>query len=298
MPDTQSPALIVTGAGGHLGRQVVDFLLAAQAGPIVATTRNPDKLADLAARGVTVRQADFDDPATLPAAFAGGGRLLLISTDELAQPGRRLAQHRAAVAAAAAAGVSHVVYTSVVAAHPTPQSSLSDDHFWTEQALAASPMGWTFLRNNLYADLLLHALPHAVATGTLFTATGSGRRSYVTRQDCARAAAAALRSAEGRRIYDITGPAAPSQDEIAAIAAEISGKPVAHVALPPEALRPGLAAAGIPPFMVDVLIDFDIETARGYSAIVTPAVEELTGRAPTPVAEFLKQNRAALLGSH
>ncbi|MFX8715933.1 hypothetical protein ABTM38_19885, partial [Acinetobacter baumannii] len=81
-----------------------------------------------------------------------------------------------------------------------------------------------------------------------------GRRSYVTRQDCARAAAAALQSAQGRRIHDITGPAAPSQDEIAAIAAGISGKPVAHVALTPEALRPGLAAAGIPPFMVDVLI--------------------------------------------
>lgn len=298
MSDTQTPTLIVTGAGGHLGRRVVELLLEAGAGPIVATTRNPDKLADLAARGVTVRRADFDDPATLPQAFAGGGRLLLISTDDLAQPGKRLAQHRAAVAAAEAAGVGHVVYTSVTAAHPTPQSSLSNDHFWTEQALAASGMGWTFLRNNLYADLLLHALPHAIATGQLFTATGSGGRSYVTREDCARAAAAALRTGDGRRIYDITGPAAVTQDEVAAIAAAIVGKPVTHVALTPDALRPGLAAAGLPPFMIDVLIDFDVETAQGYFAVATPAVQELTGRAPTSVAEFLQANRAALLAGH
>jgi len=298
MSDTRNSPLIVTGAGGHLGRQVVENLLAAQAGPIVATTRNPGKLADLAARGVTVRPADFNDPASLAQAFAGGGRLLLISTDDLAQPGKRLAQHRAAVAAAEAAGVTHVVYTSVTAAHPTPQSSLSDDHFWTEQALAASGMDWTFLRNNLYADLLLHALPHAVATGKLFTATGTGGRSYVTREDCARAAAAALHSAQGRRIYDITGPSAVTLDEVAALAAEIAGKPVAHVALTPDALRPGLAAAGLPPFMVDVLVDFDVETAQGYSAVVTPAVEELTGRAPASVADFLKANRDALLAGH
>lgn len=298
MSDTQSPTLIVTGAGGHLGRQVVDFLLAAKAGPIVATTRNPDKLGDLAARGVTVRRADFDDPATLAPAFAGGDRLLLISTDELAQPGRRLAQQRAAVAAAEAAGISHVVYTSVIAAHPTPQSSLSDDHFWTEQALAASAMTWTILRNNLYADLLLHGLPHAIATGQHFTAAGQGGRAYVTREDCARAAAAALHKAEGRRIYDITGPAAVTQDEVAALAARITGRPVAHVALLPEALRPGLAGAGLPPFMVDVLIDFDTETAQGYFAVTTSAVQDLTGQAPTAVADFLQAHRDALLGGH
>lgn len=298
MSDTQTSALIVTGAGGQLGRQVVEFLLAAGAGPIVATTRNPGKLADLAARGVTVRRADFDDPATLADAFAGGGRLLLISTDELAQPGRRLGQHRAAVAAAETAGVTHVVYTSVIAAHPTPASSLSDDHFWTEQALAASGMSWTILRNNLYADLLLHALPHAVATGQLFTATGAGGRAYVTREDCARAAAAALLTGEGRQIHDITGPAAVTQDEVASLATAITGKPVAHVALTPEALRPGLRGAGLPPFMVDMLIDFDVETAQGYLAVTTPAVRELTGRAPTALADFLQAHRDALLGGH
>lgn len=298
MSDTQTPALIVTGASGHLGRRVVDLLLESGAGPIVATTRHPEKLGDLGARGVTVRRADFDEPATLAQAFAGGGRLLLVSTDELNQPGRRLAQHRAAVEAAAAAGVTHVVYTSVIAAHPTPQSSLSDDHFWTEQALAASGMTWTILRNNLYADLLLHGLPHAIATGRLFTAAGNGGRGYVTREDCAQAAAAALRSGEGRRIYDITGPAAVTQDEVAAIAAAVTGKPVAHVALTPEALRPGLTGAGLPPFMVDVLVDFDIETAQGYYAVATPAVAQLTGRPPMSVADFLAANRAALLGDH
>ncbi len=298
MSDNKISALIVTGAGGHLGRRVVELLLEGGAGPIIATTRDPAKLADLAARGVTVRRADFDDPATLADAFAGGGRLLLISTDALDRPGRRLAQHRAAVAAAQAAGVGHVVYTSVTAAHPTPESSLSDDHFWTEQALAASPMGWTILRNNLYTDLLLMALPHAVATGQHFTATGSGGRGYVTREDCARAAAGALRHGTGRQIFDVTGPAPVTQDQVAAIASDITGRPVAHVALTADALRPGLTAAGLPPFMVDVLIDFDIETAQGYYAIATSTVQDLGGRAPTSVADFLRANSAALLGGH
>ncbi len=109
----KNQTLLVTGASGQLGRRVVELLLEAGAGTVVAATRDPAKLADLAARGAVVRRADFDDEASLVEAFQGVDRLLLISTDALDRPGRRLAQHEAAVRAAVSAGVGHIVYTSL-----------------------------------------------------------------------------------------------------------------------------------------------------------------------------------------
>lgn len=287
------PRLLVAGASGHLGRRVVELLLEAGAGPVIATTRTPEKLADLAAKGVEVRRAALAEPASLPAAFAGADRLLLISTNDL--PNRRKEQV-AAVEAAVAAGVKHVVYTSAPAARPDPANPLIDSHFWTEQALAASPIGWTALRNNIYAEIALLGLPRAVATGQLFTATGSGGRSYVTREDCARAAAAALASGfDGERILDVTGPEAVTQDQLAALVTELTGKNVVHVPLPAADLIAGMTAAGLPAPIASVLAAFDIDAAEGYHALVTPVVKDLTGRAPTPLRDFLAANRAALV---
>ena len=186
--------LLVTGASGQLGRRVIELLLEAETPNLIAASRDPAKLADLAVRGVETRRADFDDPASLAVAFAGVDRLLLVSTDALNQPGRRIAQHRAAVAAAAAAGVKHVVYTSAPGARPQVDGGVIDDHFWTEQALAASAIpGWTILRHNLYAELLLMGAGQAVASGALYSATAGAGRAYVSREDCARIDAAALR---------------------------------------------------------------------------------------------------------
>lgn len=295
---TQNSTLLVTGAGGQLGRRVVELLVQAKPGKLIATTRNPDKLADLAEQRVEVRKADFDHPASLNAAFKGADRLLLISTDALANPGQRLAQHRAAVAAAEQAGVKHVVYTSAPAPHPTAEGSLIADHFWTEQALIAANLDWTILRDNIYADMLLMGLPHAVATGQLFTATGTGGRNYVTREDCARTAAAALISATGKRILDVNGPAPVTQDEIAAIASELIGTKIMHIPVSADDLRKRLAGAGLPPFLIQALVDFDIDASRGYHAANAPTVKALTGREPTSVRAFLTEHRAALLAGH
>jgi NAD(P)H dehydrogenase (quinone) len=295
MSNTQKPTLLVTGAGGHLGRRVVQLLLEADAGKVIATTRNPDKLADLAARGVDIRRADFDDTASLTAAFMGADRLLLVSTDTFHAPNARLTQHRNAVAAAEKAGVKHVLYTSAPAPHPTPESSLIGDHFWTEAALFGSALDWTILRNNIYAEIALVSLQHAVATGQLFTATGTAGRSYVTREDCARTAAAALGSSSGREILDVTGPSAITQSELAAMASELTGRQIAHVSVEPSALRDGLLKAGLPPLIAEGLVDFDVAAAEGKHAIVTPTVKALTGREPTPLRDFLTANRAALL---
>ena len=289
--------LLVTGASGKLGRRVIEILLEAKAGPLIATTRTPASLADLAARGVTVRAADFDDPASLPQAFQGVGRALLVSTDVLDLGGRRLVQHRRAVEALEAAGVEHVVYTSL----PKPQDSpilIAADHAGTEKLLEASRLGYTVLRNNLYAEALFMTLPAALASGQLVDARSEGAVAYVSREDCARAAAAALadRAATARRTLDVTGPAALTSGELAALVSELFGRTVSHVQVPPAALIEGLLAHGLPEPMAALFASFDAGIARRDLAAVSGAVEQLTGRAPQGVREFLLTHRAALTG--
>ena len=148
----------------------------------------------------------FDDTATLVKAFKGATRLLLISTDVMDRPGHRLEQHRNAIAAAEKAGVEHVLYTSM----PKPETSavlFAPDHVGTEKALAASGLkGWTVLRNNWYFENLLHSLPHAIKSGTWYTAAGEGKIAHIAREDLARAAAAALASDKGgKNTYTLTG---------------------------------------------------------------------------------------------
>ena len=290
-----SNRLLVTGANGHLGRRIVEILLQKKAGPVVAATRDPAKIADLAAKGAEVRAADFGNPETLQAAFAGIDRLLLISTDAIIVPGQRLGQHRAAVATAQAAGVKHILYASVVSPFPS-DSIIENDHFWTEQAIMASTMSWTFLRHALYTDNLLGSLPNALASGTWATATANKGRHSVTREDCAQADAAALASSDtGKRIHDITGPAPVTAEEVAKMVTELTGKPLKHVSITQEQLTEGMKAAGLPPTLIGALVGFDVATARGYHATVSPAVVDLTGRAPTSVRDFLTANKAALL---
>lgn len=285
--------LLVTGASGHLGRRVVEILLASNAGKIIAGTRDPAKVADLAAKGAEVRVIDFDKPETLAGGLKGVERLLLVSTNALQT---RTEQQRRMVEAAARAGVKHAVYTSAAAPRPTTKSLVADSHYWTEQALAASTLpGWTVLRNNIYAEIILMGLANAVKGGQLYSATGGAGRNYVTRADCAAAAAAALASDfDGKRILDVTGPAPVTQDEIAAWASAIAGKAVTHVPLPPDALRQGLIAAGLPDFYADALVTFDVDAAEGYHAIATPVVKDLAGREPTTVEAFLATQKDAI----
>jgi NAD(P)H dehydrogenase (quinone) len=289
------PVLLVTGASGHLGRRVVELLLEKQAGHIIAATRTPDKLADFASQGVTVRHADFSDAASLNAAFAGVDRLLLISTDTL---DNRLNMHRAAVQAAEQAGVKHVVYTSLVNPVNTPVT-LAPDHAGTEAALEASRMGWTSLRMNLYAETLVGAISQALQLdGKLFVAAGDGKAAYITREDCAQAAAGALAADfDGRRALDITGSEALSQADIAAIATGITGKEVTYVPIQPEAKHQNLVAVGLPPFIADLIVSFDTGIAAGKFAGVTNNVEVLSGRKPIRISDFLAAQRDALQGA-
>ncbi|HEX9305140.1 MAG TPA: NAD(P)H-binding protein [Thermoanaerobaculia bacterium] len=265
--------LVVTGASGHLGRRAVELLLDAEAGRVVAATRSPEKLVGLADRGAEIRRADFDYPASLVEAFAGADRLLLVSTDAI---GRRLLQHRAAIRAALRAGVKHVVYTSI----PNPEKWEGDfaaEHAETETALRASGLGWTLLRNNLYTDDLLPKLSDAIASGELVAAAGDRGAAYVTREDCAGAAAAALASSDfDGRTFDVTGPAAVTHAELAKIASDVTRSQVAYLRTPSGN-------------------SFEVAIAKGWLETVTNTVEELTGYPPTSVAEFVAEHADTLI---
>jgi len=289
-----SQKLLVTGASGHLGQQVITHLIetyGVSPERIVATTRNPEKLAALAAKGVSIRKADFDDAASVTAAFSSVHRLLLISTDALDKPGRRLAQHRTAIESAKKAGVRHVVYTSM----PNPEGSLvsfAPDHLGTEQALTASGLGWTILRNCWYMENLNLAIPAALESGKWFTSAGNGRLSHVSRDDCARAAAGALiqeNSPSSR--YDITGPEKRTFAEIAALISEVHGKPIEVVNVTDEQLTQGLVAAGVPAPVATMLTSFDANTRAGKFDVLSDAVEKLTGKPPRKLRDFLIASR-------
>jgi NAD(P)H dehydrogenase (quinone) len=289
--------IAIAGAGGALGRRTAELALeSVDPQQLVLVSRDPSKLADLAGRGAQTRAGDFDAPETLAAAFAGVERLLVISTDAV---GRRAAQHQAAIDAAKAAGVRHVIYTSLP--NPTPDhptGPLAADHLATEQALRASGLAWTLLRNSLYTDLQLASGGQAIASGQLVTNAGDGLVAYVTRADCAAAAAAVL-TQEGHEnaAYDVTGPALVSQAELAAALSAASGTPVELVAVDDEAYTAGLVAAGVPEPMARVYAGFGTAIRQGLLETQTDVVQRLTGRAPTSVEEFLAANRDALLAA-
>ncbi|HWU64674.1 MAG TPA: SDR family oxidoreductase [Ensifer sp.] len=291
-----SDTLLVTGASGQFGRLVIKHLLETQRvapGSIVAASRDPAKLADFAAKGVKTVAADFEKPATLAAAFKGVNRLLLISTDALGQPGLRLSQHKAAIDAAKAAGVGHIVYTSM----PGPEDSLvsfAPDHLGTEEAIKASGLSYTILRNSWYFENLIGSLANALKSGQWFTSSNGGKNAYVGRDDLARTAAAVLASTDKtNQTYTLTGVEGLTVAQIAAAATEILGKPIQVVDVPSEGLKQGLASAGLPDFVVAMILSAEANTAAGKFSNVNDNIEKLTGKAPIALKAFLEANKGA-----
>lgn len=279
---------LVTGASGNLGRRVVELLLEKGGARIIAGSRDTAKLADLAAKGAELRTIDFDRPENLTEAFRGVDRLLLVSTDAIVVPGQRIAQHEAAIRAAEEAGVRHLVYTSTVDAEEDSALLVAPDHLATERALGRSTLGYTVLRNNSYADNLLPGLAHSLATRKWFSAAGEGGVTYVTREDCAAAAAGAIASDyDGRRTFEVTGPRAWKTREVAEVVSQITGRPLEVIDVPLDALVAGIIASGLPEGVARLIGSFDEAAARGRLAPLTDAVAELAGRPPQDLEGFL-----------
>jgi NAD(P)H dehydrogenase (quinone) len=288
-------SVIVTGAAGHLGRLVTEQLLERLAPEqLVLVTRRPQALRELSARGVDVRYGDFDDPASLGDAFAGGRRMLLISTDAV---GHRVRQHRAAIDAAASAGVGHVVFTSIVNPVATnPIGANAWEQGKTEAMLRRSGLAWTVLRFGSFAELVLPPAATAVKNRRLITNSGDGRIVPVSRRDCAEAAAIVLTTDRGSgETFDITGPEALSQSDLAALYADLSGQPVPLLQLGDTMLTQLLVAIGTPMQIAWSITAFGRAVRHGYFDVVDPAFERLTGRPPVALRDVLIGRRADLL---
>jgi NAD(P)H dehydrogenase (quinone) len=290
-------SIAITGASGQLGRLTAEALLERVApSEVVLVTRTPDAVSDLAERGAVVRAADFEDPASLPAAFEGVERLLLISASFFRV---RVPQHRAAIDAAVAAGVRLVAYTGIGnPSHSNPGVAASD-HRETEEALLASGLPWTFLRNGIYAESLLNGASAAVASGRLITNAGEGRTAYVARADCAAAAAAVL-TTDGHdgKAYDITSADALNAADVAALFSELSGRPVDPAYLSDdEWIATMVEHAGMPEALARDIATFGIAARQGYLGAVSTTVAELTGREPASVRAVVEARRGELVGA-
>ena len=278
--------IAVTGASGHLGRLAVESLLSrgVPAQDIVATARSLDSLADLAAAGVQVRHADYDVPSTLDAAFAGVDRLLLVSGSEV---GKRPGQHANAIAAAKAAEVQLIAYTSIPRAD-TSSLLLAEEHLATEQELAASGLPYVLLRNSWYLENYTGQLQTYLAHG-LAGSAGSGRVSAASRRDYAEAAATVLvEDGHAGAVYELGGDAF-TMTELAKAVTTGTGQTVTYTDLPVEQFEQVLLGAGLPAAMAHILADADRGLAQGELYVEGNDLEKLIGRRPETLAEAISQ---------
>lgn len=281
--------IAVTGATGQLGRFVIDALLKkVPAGEIVTAVRTPAKAADLAALGVIVRQADYGQPETLEAAFAGVDKLLLISGSEV---GQREAQHKAVIEAARAAGVGFIAYTSLLHADTSPLG-LGVEHRATEALLKASGIPFALLRNGWYSENYAASIPPALAHHAFIGAAGEGRIASAARQDYAEAAAEVMtREDEAGKVYELAGDDSYTLTQFAAEIAAQSGEKVDYVNLSQSEFAAALKNAGLPEGLAEMLADSDAGAEKGGLFDDSRQLSQLIGR---PTTTWQAVIRAAL----
>jgi NAD(P)H dehydrogenase (quinone) len=276
--------IVVTGATGQLGRLVVEALLSrgVPADRIVATGRRIEALADLRARGVGVRRADYTDPASLREAFTGAEKLLLVSGSEI---GRRVPQHRNAITAAEEAGVRLIAYTSVVRAGSS-SLGIAEEHRATERLLAESGIPHVVLRNGWYTENYTGQLDSYLQHGIVGSA-GEGRISAATRADYAEAAAAVLtEDRHAGAVYELGGEAF-TMSELAATVSTVTGTDVGYTDVPVEQYAAVLEGAGLPAPVAGMFADIDRSVAAGDLHVDSDDLQELIGRAPTPLRDVI-----------
>ncbi|MGW2053885.1 SDR family oxidoreductase [Streptomyces sp. NPDC001840] len=280
--------IIVTGATGQLGHQIVERLLTrVPADRVGVSVRDPQKAQALADRGVRVRQGSFTDAAGLAHAFEGASQVLIVSVDTLGEEAVR--QHRAAIDGAVAAGARRILYTSHMGAGPSSRFQACRDHAATEEALRASGVPFTSLRNGFYAASAVRFLGHAMESGQI-TLPADGPVSWTAHPDLADAAAAIL-AAEG--LFDgptppLTAAQALTFDDIAAIATEVTGRTITRTTAPDDQFRKQLVSNGAPAETADQLLGIFAAGRAGEFAAVDPTLATLLGREPIALDTVLR----------
>lgn len=283
--------IIVTGATGALNGATVDHLLNRVPGDeIVVAVRDPARAQRFADRGVGVRRCDYADPASLPRAFEGADQLLLVSSSDPKADAVTL--HRAAIDAAVAAGVGRILYTSHQGAALDSPFKPARDHAATEQLLASCGIAWTSLRNGFYAHSLTWMLGPWRETGVI-TVPADGPVSWTARDEAAEAAAAILLS---NGAYDgpttLTASAAPTFEEVAAIASSLAGRTVKCVVMDEQEWIAARVAVGQPELLARFMLGMYQAARGGFFAGVDPLLAKLLGHEPRTVRELLSQPAA------
>ena len=278
--------IAITGATGQLGNLVIEQLLQlTTAQNIIALVRNVDKAEHFKAQGIELREFDYDRPETLVPALSGIDKLLLISANEI---GRRTPQHQAVIDAAKVAGVPYIAYTSLLRADKSPLG-LAQEHRETEKLIQDSGITYTFLRNNWYSENYLAGVAHTIEIGTLFGAAQDGRISSASRIDYAEAAAKVLTSTgHENKTYELAGSESFTKADLAQFISQATHKPVIYQNLSADDLRQGLIQASLPSHLIDVIVDADVQTAKGAMYSDSKDLEQLIGRKTTSIQDAIK----------
>jgi len=298
--------IIVTGASGQFGRAAAEKLLEiCAAEDLIFLSRTTETLADFAARGAAVRRADFDDPSSLSSAMEGGEKMLLISTVRV---GSRVEQHTAAVEAAVAQGVKHVVYTSLLGVRTPGNPSVEGyDHIATEQMIEASGAAWTHLRNSLYAEAVATAMAiPALQAGHKPENAGNGHVPIVSRDDCVAIAVSVLtQDGHANKAYDVTGPEMWTLPDAMALVSEMAGKPIVVEPVDDEGMYAYFDSLGVArrasdvvpdgpiPWASEGMVTFGQSIREGFMDVQSDDVERITGRKPRTLRSVCEQYRNA-----
>ena len=280
--------IIVTGATGQLGSQIVTRLLErVPAEQVGVSVRDPNRAKELSARGVRVRHGDFADPATLEPAFEGASQVLVISLDKLGD--EAVAQTTAAIDIAYGAGADRVLYTSHQAANPASSFAPARDHAAVEAHLEQNGRPYTSLRNGYYAASLQFHLGHAMRNGEL-AAPADGPVSWTARADLAEAAAAIL---AGEDRFDgptppLTAADAVDLQDVAAVLSELSGRTIRRVVVDDEEWIADQIGHGFPEAVARLLIGSYQASRSGEFAVTDPALARLIGGEPQPIRAALQ----------
>jgi NAD(P)H dehydrogenase (quinone) len=279
--------ILVTGATGKLGSKVVDSLLKSiPASELAVSVRDPEKAEGLRARGVEVRQGDFDRPETLDNAFKGIDRLLIISAD--GDNETRIRQHTDAVQAAERAGVKFIAYTSLANATES-KNLMAPPHVATEAAIIKTGIPYSFLRNNWYLENEIGSIQGALAGAPWITSAGEGKVGWALQQDYADAAAAVLVGNDHENtVYELSGPLL-TQDELASALGNVLGEKIAVQQVSDEKYAEIMKGLGLPDFVIPIVVGIQESIRNGSLEVESNDFEKVLGRPVTPINEALTQ---------
>jgi uncharacterized protein YbjT (DUF2867 family) len=279
--------ILVTGAGGNVGRPLIDELAAAGM-PMRAAYRSADKAARAKAAGLDAVTVDYARAESLSPALDGVDAVFLLATGVEGQ----IESETNVVRAAKAAGVRRIVKLSVFGA-AEEEFGFARTHRPVEREIEASGLAWTFLRPASYMQNFTNFMaPTIRSQHAIYTLIPDAVFNHVDTRDVARVAAAVLtREGHDGQAYTLTGPRSFSYRDAARTIGDVTGTRVQVVALTESDARAGMKAHGVPDLYADYLVDLDRWYQSGKGDMMTTSIRDVTGREATSFESFVKECR-------